>query len=147
MNNLTPSPWLYTFLRNYEKFRPTAYKPTPKDVWTCGFGHTRGVDENTTCTMEQAEAWLAQDAAEDVHDVNGKVTVALTQEQFDALCSLAFNIGETNFNGSTLLRKLNASDYEGAAAQFPRWDKQADEVLNGLLARRDAEMAHFLGTD
>jgi hypothetical protein len=72
------------------------------------------------------------------------VKVPLNQNQYDALASLIFNIGEGAFSKSTLLRKLNAKDYEGAANEFVRWNKQAGKVLNGLVKRRAEEMAVFL---
>ena len=66
------------------------------------------------------------------------------QNQFDALSSLVFNIGEGGFSSSTLLRLLNSKDYEGAANQFPRWNKQKGRVLNGLTKRRQEERQLFL---
>jgi lysozyme len=144
VNNLTPSQWLYDFLKGFEKFRPTGYKPTPKDVWTAGFGHTNGVTADTTCTMDEANAWLVSDVASAARLVNSHVTgVQLTQHEFDALVSLVFNIGSGNFLGSTMLRLLNAGDLAGAANEFPKWDKQAGAVLAGLLTRRQAEERYF----
>ena len=142
---MTPSQWLYDFLKSFEKFRPTAYKPTPKDKWTIGWGRTFPVVEGDTCTTDQAQAWLEEDVAGVAHTVNQLVTVPLTQGEFDALVSLVYNIGRGNFQESTLLRKLNDSDYGGAAAEFVRWDKQGGAVLNGLLTRREAEEKHFNG--
>lgn len=131
-------------IKSYEKFRPTAYLPTPRDVWTIGWGHTRGVKQGDTCTQPQAELWFLQDVAGAVAAVNGGVKIDVSQNQFDALVSLAFNIGGFAFTGSTLLRKLNATDIPGAAAQFAVWNKQAGRVLPGLVARRAAEAALFL---
>lgn len=144
MNTLRPSSWLYDFLKSYEKFRPTAYKPTPKDKWTCGYGHTTGVTQYTTCTMPQAIMWLEQDVASAAIAVNTHVTVPLTQEQFDALVSFVFNVGVEAFVDSTLLRLLSAGNYSGAAGEFPKWDKQAGEELEGLEKRRLAEQRRFL---
>lgn len=140
---MTPSAWLYAFLKQYERFRPTAYLPTPRDVPTIGYGHTRGVKMGDTCTMAQAEEWLAQDVVGATADVN-RVTHPLTQNQYDAVASLVFNIGGPAFETSTLLRKLNAGDMAGAALEFPKWDGQAGATLPGLLSRREAEQAHFL---
>src|ERR1035437_8106279 len=109
--NMQASPWLYAFLRNYERFRPTAYKPTPHDVWTIGFGHTHGVKEGDTCTMVQALGWLGEDVAWAVAAVNHQVKVTINQNQFDALVSLCFNIGATNFASSGLLRYVNTSHF------------------------------------
>lgn len=141
---MTPSAWLYAFLKQYERFRPTAYLPTPRDVPTIGYGHTRGVKMGDTCTMAQAEEWLAQDVVGASMAVNAYVTKPLTQNEYDALVSLTFNIGTGAFGTSTLLRKLNAGDMAGAALEFPKWDRQAGATLPGLLARREAEKAHFL---
>lgn len=143
MNHPQPTPWLADFLKSIEKFRPTAYKPTAKDVWTIGYGHTHSVKEGDTCTMAQALDWLKSDTAGDYMALVRHVTVPLTPPQVDALCSLVHNIGETQFAGSTMLRDLNAGDYAGAAAEFPRWDRQAGNVLAGLLTRREAEQKRF----
>lgn len=143
VQSIMASTWCYDFLKQFEKFRPTAYLPTKKDKWTIGWGHTSGVKEGDTCTTEQAMTWLHDDIATAVAAIHAHCTADLTQPQFDALVSLVFNIGTGAFEESTLLRKLNDRDYGGAAAEFPRWDKQAGAVLNGLLARREAERKHF----
>lgn len=143
MNALLPSPWLFKFLRDFERFRPTAYLPTPRDVPTIGFGHTRGVKMGDTCTLDQAEAWLALDCHRDVVAINEMVRVPLTQNQFDALCSLTFNCGITPLE-KTLGHLLNAGDYAGAAEQFLRWGRQHGRKLPGLDIRRKAEHDHFL---
>lgn len=141
---MTPSAWLWAFLKQYERFRPTAYKPTPRDVWTIGWGHTYAVKEGDTCTMAQAQIWLEQDVATAVVYVNKCVNRKLTQNQFDALVSLCFNIGGGNFAGSGLLKFVNAGNDHAAAADFDNWDKQAGAVLDGLLRRREAESQHYL---
>lgn len=143
MLNLAPSPWLYTFLKNYEKFRPTAYLPTPRDKWTCGWGHTIGVTATTVCTQAQAQEWLQDDVADAALTVCKLVTQPLNQNQFDALVSLCFNIGDHNFAGSGLLRFVNKADWTDAANDFVNWDKQAGVVLGGLKNRREAEAARF----
>ena len=71
------------------------------------------------------------------------MTVPLTQNQFDALVSLTYNIGSGAFNNSTLL-KLNKGDYQGAADQFLVWNKADGKVMKGLVRRREAERALFL---
>ena len=141
---MTPTSWLYDFLEARERFRPTAYKPTPRDKWTIGYGHTDGVSEGDTCTLDQAKTWLRDDAMTAVRAINQHVTVALTQSQFDALCSLVFNIGVAAFEESTLLHHLNDKHYDAAAAEFLRWDHQAGVVLAGLRERRKAERDHFV---
>lgn len=143
---MTPSPWLYDFLKQWEKFRPTAYKPTKDDAWTIGFGSTIGVKEGDTCTLEQACEWLKEDAEDAADAVRSRMLAKLTQNQFDSLVSLVFNIGEVQFATSTLLRNLNANDYAGAQEQFHVWNHQAGKVLGGLTKRRAAEAEHFGST-
>lgn len=72
-----------------------------------------------------------------------KVTVALNQNQFDALVSLTYNIGTGAFASSTLLKKLNAGDYKGAAAQFDVWNKAGGKRMQGLVNRRSTERKLF----
>ena len=99
-----------------------------------------------TCTKEQADAWFLEDIAWVEDCVNRAITSELSQQEFDALCSLCFNIGCRAFRGSTLVKLLNAGDYDGAAAQFLRWDKQRGQVLAGLTRRREAEAELFEAT-
>lgn len=116
-------------------------------VWTIGYGTTviNGVKvkKGDTCTLEQAKAYMAQDLKQFESAVN-QVKVPLNQNQYDALVSLAYNIGVSAFLNSTLLKKLNAKDYKGAAEQFPRWNRGGGRVLNGLVKRRKIEMELFL---
>jgi lysozyme len=72
------------------------------------------------------------------------VHVPLTQNQFDALVSFVFNLGVGNFRTSTLLKKLNAGDNDGAAQEFGRWIHAGGKALPGLVRRREAERALFL---
>ncbi len=144
---MTPSPWLFAFLKSFEKFRPTAYAATSDErsrgIWTIGWGHTNGVKEGDTCTTSQADEWLREDVQVAVEKVCNIVQFQLTQNQFDALVSLTFNIGIGAFSTSTLLHKLNAGDIPGASLEFVKWDKQKGVVLDGLLSRREAEQQHF----
>lgn len=143
---MTPSPWLYDFLKSKERFRPTAYAATPaeraKGIWTIGWGHTKGVKEGDTCTMAQAIEWLHDDTAEAVLEVCKLVHVPLTQPQFDALVSLVFNAGPEPLL-KTMGHKLNAGDYAGAQAEFTKWDHQRGKWVRGLDIRRDEEAARF----
>lgn len=131
-------------IKKWEKLKLVAYLPTPDDVWTIGWGHTLGVKQGDRITKEQAQEFFLQDKqwAEDA--VNQKVKVPLTQEQFDALVSLVFNIGANAFSRSTLLKKLNRKDYQGAADQFNVWVKQKGKTLTGLVRRRAEERSYFL---
>jgi lysozyme len=130
-------------IKSFEERRYIAYKPTPNDVWTIGDGHTKGVKEGDICDDPQADAWLIEDSAGAAAEVDSDVTVALTDDEFDALVCLTFNIGRGAFRGSTLLKRLDAGDYQGAAQQFLVWNKQAGKELAGLGRRRAAEKALF----
>lgn len=134
------------FIKQFESFEHNAYPDpgTGASPWTIGYGHTRGVRPGMTCTREEAEQWLAEDVESAARAVKDYVQVELSQGQFDALVSFIYNVGVHNFNTSTLLRKLNNGDYEGAANEFPRWNRAAGKVLAGLTRRRDAERQRFL---
>jgi lysozyme len=129
-----------------EALRLTAY-PDPAtrgDPWTIGYGHT-GADvyPGLTITRDKAEQLLQADVRTAESAVKRLVRVALTQGQYDALVDFVFNIGETQFASSTLLRKLNAGDYRSASFEFDRWNKAGGRILNGLVKRRDNEEALF----
>lgn len=120
-----------------------AFKPTPNDVWTIGWGHTHGVTKGMTCTPEQAEEWFQQDMAWAQSAVLSAVNVPLNQNQFDALVSFTENEGAAAFDRSTLLRLLNEGNYSGAASQFSSWVYQDGQILPGLVSRRKQEAALF----
>lgn len=102
------------------------------------------VKKSDTCTLEQAKQLKAQDLKRFEKTVNNLVKASLTQNQFDALVSLVYNIGPSAFEKSTLLKKLNAGDYQGAADQFIVWNKSGGKVLQGLVDRRTKERKLFL---
>lgn len=116
-------------------------------VWTIGYGTTivNGVKvkKGDTCTVEQAKSYMAQDLKKFESAVDTSVKVTITQNQFDALVSLAYNIGTGAFKSSTLLKKLNAKDFKGAAAQFDRWNRAGGKVMQGLVNRRAKERKLF----
>jgi lysozyme len=131
----------------FEGCRLIAYPDpgTGGDPWTIGYGHTGpDVHPGMTITLEQAEDLLAQDVKRAEADVNAKLIVKVNQEEFDALVDFAFNCGCGNLNNSTLLKKLNANDFEGAAQEFLKWDMAAGHHMAGLLKRRQAEELLFL---
>ncbi|MFW1970625.1 lysozyme [Acinetobacter bereziniae] len=134
-------------IRGFEDLRLKAYDDGV-GVWTIGYGTTVingvAVKKGDTCTAEQAKSYMAQDLKKFESTVNTTVKVPLNQNQFDALVSLTYNIGIGAFKSSTLLKKLNAKDYKGAAEQFPRWNRGGGRVLNGLIKRRKIEMELFL---
>jgi lysozyme len=95
-------------------------------------------------TEDQANQLLTEELNHFVEIINQVVQVDLTQNQFDALVSFTYNLGDGNLRKSTLLRKLNAGDYQGAADEFPKWDRAGGQVIAGLLRRRNAERDLFL---
>ena len=131
----------------FEGCRLVAY-PDPGsggDPWTIGYGHTGPeVVEGLEITQDQAEQYLVQDIKQAEANVNAVVHVELTQEEFDALVDFAFNCGCRNLDSSTLMKKLNAGDYEGASHEFIKWDMAAGHHMSGLLKRREAETAMFI---
>ena len=129
-------------IKQFEGLYLQAYR-CPAGVPTIGYGHTAGVAMGQTITQQQADDYLRRDVRQFERAVSRLVRVPLTQGQFDALVSFAFNLGEGALAQSTLLRLLNAGDYAGAAAQFDRWNKAGGRVLPGLVRRRAAERALF----
>ena len=118
-------------------------------VWTIGFGTIKypngvRVKKGDTCTLEQAKEYMRHDLIEFEHTVNSSVKVPLNQNQFDALVSLAYNIGSSAFKSSTLVKKLNTGDYQGAADQFNVWVNAGGKRMQGLVNRRDREKLLFL---
>ena len=132
----------------FEGCRLVAYKPVPTDPWTIGFGHTKWVVEGATCTQEEAEGFLAQDILDASNTVNYAChAIFLTQHEFDALTDFVFNVGGGNFLSSTMLRKLKAADFAGAAKEFEKWDMSGGVHLAGLLRRRLGEETLFNEVD
>ncbi|ARS54313.1 lysozyme [Kushneria konosiri] len=121
----------------------TAYRDSV-GVPTIGYGHTLNVKMGDVITASRAESLLQSDLRRFEAAVNRMVVVEINQNQFDALVSLCFNVGNAAIKSSTLLRLLNAGDYLGAADQFPRWVYAGGVKLNGLVKRRAAERDLFL---
>jgi lysozyme len=137
-------------IKEHEGLRLKAYKDSV-GVWTIGYGDTGpDVVEGLIITKEEVEERLRKRLREFEGYVLKYVRVGMTQNQFDALVSLVYNIGPTNFKDSTLLKKLNAGDYQGAADQFLVWNKGRVDgklvVINGLTNRRKSERELFLRT-
>ena len=132
-------------LKSFEGCKLAAYPDpgTGGEPWTIGWGHTGGVKRGDTCTQAQADAWLLQDLDRFEQAVERLVSVTLTQNQFDALVSFAYNCGQGSLQTSTLLRKLLAGDYAGAQQQFSRWNRANGKEMPGLTRRRAAEAELF----
>lgn len=130
----------------------SAYKDSA-GIWTIGVGHTSAagapkVTAGMKITAAEASEILSRDLATFEAAVSSAVKVPLNQNEFDALVSLAFNIGTGAFKGSTLLKRLNAGDRQAAAEQFLVWNKITvngqKKTLQGLVNRRQAERKQFL---
>ena len=129
-------------IKEFEGCRQVAYQDSV-GVWTIGYGHTKDVYEGQLAIKKTCDRFLQEDLEEFEDYVNRLVKVPLTQNQFDALVAWTFNLGPTNLNESTMLRKLNYGDYESVPNEMRRWNKAGGEVLNGLVRRRDAEANLF----
>ena len=129
-------------LKYFEGCKLTAYQDSV-GVWTIGYGHTKGVHDGMTITQEQAEQMLLTELEEYEGYIESMVTVPLTQNQFDALVVWVYNLGPTNFKNSTLLKELNAGNYNAASTEIKRWNKAGGKVLAGLVKRREAEAQLF----
>lgn len=107
-------------IKQWEGLRLRAYRDAA-DVWTIGYGHTgSAASAGRVITQAQAESLLRQDLDQFERAVERIITVPLTDNQFGALVSFAFNVGETAFARSTLATKLNAGDYKAVPGQLAR---------------------------
>jgi lysozyme len=138
---LSISPKGVAFVQKWEGCRLEAYEDSA-GIPTIGTGHIAGVKMGDTITQEQADDFLRDDL-QTAEDCVNTAAPGLTQNQFDACVSLAFNIGCGAFKGSTLCRLLWAGDFQGAASQFARWNRSGGRVVEGLSNRRRAEAALF----
>lgn len=124
----------------------TAYPDpgTNAEPWTIGYGHTSAagdppVTRGMKITKERALDILKSDLVKVERQVANLVKVPVTQDQFDVLVDFTFNVGPGNLSRSTLLRKLNAGDYDAVPGELAKWNKAAGKVLPGLVRRRAAE--------
>ena len=155
------SPAGIDFLKQWEGVRYEAYRDAI-DLLTIGVGHLltkselfsgklymgehstgRCVHWGNGLSEEDVEGLLRRDLM-GAEGIVRRMLAELTQPQFDALVSFTFNVGQRAFSDSTLLRKLREGDFEGAAAEFPRWKYAGGQVLKGLQRRREAEREMFL---
>lgn len=126
-------------IKDFEGLRLDSYI-CEGNTLSVGFGHTKTVSEDMSITQKKADELLLEDIKYFEEKVSELVIVPLTSNQFSALVSFTFTVGENAFADSTLLSLLNSGDYEGASTQFLRWDK-----VDGLPSRRrTAEMELFL---
>ena len=136
------------FIKSHEALRLKAYQDS-KGVWTIGWGHTKDVHPGDVITREQAEQFIRDDFAwvERVLNadlVSGRDKPLVTQNEFDALCSLVFNIGSQAYLDSTVRRKIKQGDKMAAARAFKMWVYSNHKFVQGLANRRADEVRFFL---
>lgn len=134
----------------HEGYRDKAYIPVPGDVPTIGYGSTTYEDGSKVkmgdkITRQKAEELLGNKVSMFERQVKSCVKVPLAQNEYDAYVSLTYNIGGQAFCNSTLVRKLNTYDYEGACQEILKWDKFKGNALPGLTKRRQQEYKLCLG--
>ena len=130
-------------IQRFESLRLEPYMDA-NDGWTVGWGHLlRWGEEPRTITREEADELLRQDLAEAERAVERLVLVPLNDNQFSALVSFTYNLGQGNLRKSDLLDKLNQGDYKAVPKELMRWVKDDGKVLKGLIARRLEERKLF----
>ena len=131
-------------IKDFEGLRLGSYK-CPAGVWTIGYGHTKGVKQGQVIDQMRADDYLVEDIAPIERQLNS-IGINFRQEQFDALVSWIFNLGQGSFKNSTILKCImdNADDTE-IADQIIRWVYASGKILTGLKKRRIAEANMFLG--
>jgi lysozyme len=148
INGMTISEEGLKLIKHFEGCHLDAYL-CPANVVTIGWGTTGKVDGvplklGMKITQEKADELLKQDMAKFERAVKSCVTVPLSQNQFDALVSFAYNCGAEALRSSTLLKLLNAGNYPAVPVQLSRWNKGGGKVLAGLVRRRAAEGTLFI---
>ena len=130
---------LKDMIRRFEGLRLNPYQ-CPAGVWTVGFGHTRGVKPGVKITHRLAEAMLAEDAF-DAAIAAGKASPVLWGDdaRHAAIADFIFNLGATRYKASTLKKRVDAEDWDAAAAEIRRWVFGGGKRLPGLVKRREAE--------
>jgi len=133
-------------IKKFEGCELEAYK-CAAGVWTIGYGHIKTAVEGMKIDQATANELFDEEMGEYETYVNTAVTVPLSQNQFDALVSWVFNLGNGNLNASTMLKVINSGDHAGVPAQIKRWNKAGGKVLEGLIRRREAEALLYEGKD
>ena len=153
LHNMSPHPddtgyYGIALIKEYEGFRKAPYKD-PAGVMTIGYGTTSYTDNkpitinHPDITRKQAEKFLKRDVTNAERAVREHVSVPLCPFQFDALVSFVYNLGEGNFQKSSLLRILNSGDLETASEEFHKWVYAKGKIMPGLILRRSAEADLF----
>jgi lysozyme len=133
-------------IKKFEGCELEAYQCSA-NVWTIGYGHTQGIKEGDVCTQEDADRMLEEDLEEFEGYVQEAVNVPLEQHEFDALVAWTYNLGPSNLRSSTMLKRLNDSNFDQVPSEMRRWNKAGGKVLDGLVRRREAESLLFTNED
>ena len=131
-------------LKHFEGCELKAYQDSV-GVWTIGYGHTKGIYEGLEITQLEAEKMLQDELPEYEGYITDKVVPMLQQHEYDALVCWVYNLGPTNLSSSTLLKRLNAGEFDDVPFQMKRWDKAGGQPLLGLTRRSNAEALLFKG--
>lgn len=142
---LTLSAAGFTGILLHEGYSDKPIIPVPGDVPTIGFGTTEGVKPTDTITPPKAVARALQDVSKFEGALKQCIKVPLHQYEYDAAIQLSYNIGSKAFCNSTVVKRFNAGDYEGACNAFLMWDKFQGKPLKGLQIRREKERQLCLG--
>ena len=143
---MTPSPRLVDFVAAWEGFRSDAYLDAV-GVPTLGFGFTQGVQMGDTITLDDAKARLADTLADYARELAAYMVRDPSQQQADALLSLAYNCGVKAIGNSGVMQRFNGGNDEGACERWLWWDKAGGRSLPGLHRRRVAEVAIYRDGD
>lgn len=130
------------FVKQFEGRELKAYQCSA-GKWTIGYRHVKGVKEGDEISASEAEQLLVEDLTAIADDLNRLVNVPVSEGQYIALLSLAFNVGASAIKKSTLLFHLNHGRYEDAAAEFDKWIYAGGKLSEGLKRRRAAERSFF----
>lgn len=137
------SPKGIALIKQFEGFRSRAYRDVV-GVWTIGWGFTGGVKEGDTITPEQAEKRLKTELRQYERAVWQATDGQVTQAQFDALVSFAYNVGIAGMQRSTVIRRHREGKYQAAARAFGLWNRAGGREVAGLTRRRAQEAALYL---
>jgi lysozyme len=134
-------------IRGFEGERLESYR-CPAGKWTISVGVTGPhVTEGMKITQAESDELFAAAIRTFETGINKMLLVPISQNQFDAIVALGYNIGLHNLQSSTLLKLLNRGEYSKAAAEFGRWSHAAGQLMPGLVKRRRAEAEMFLKRD
>lgn len=130
-------------LKQFEGYRAKAYR-CPAGVWTCGYGHTKGVTARTVCDKKKAGEWLRADLAPIESFLSAVPEVCKSQGRFDACVDFCFNLGTGAFKGSTLFKRIQKKDSVSAIqAEFLKWVYAGGRQVEGLKTRRRWEAGRY----